>query len=422
MKTVAISYGTNIKQTTEETLNKLGGIEQFIQEEATIFIKPDMSLPLGHPVTIQPQVLGHLIKQCRQAGAKEIYIGFNPHNGTSSNQVFKLLGLDYYLQKLGGIPLSLESESYSNVTVSDPIIFQSLKIPEKLLHCDVFISLIAPRTDVFGPLALGIKNYLGLLNDEQKQQVLQSGSLVGLLDFYKICPPQLTIWDACSVGEGQGPFNQKAIPYNLILASNDLIAGDSIITHLMGFDPFQDVILKAVSDNQLGIIDPNKITILGEKIADHRKIIQKPMISSKNVSDAFNVIEGEPCLGCQIGLRYFLDFILRFVEKDLKEFGGFTCFMGKLPSTLTHSLKTGVILFGNCAISSNFQIEFNNRTQRKKYFFKFPGCPPYNLRTIEKFCLDFKEWLPSLEIIEEFVRKWTIGRQFQSRSTSTETK
>ncbi|NVM53967.1 MAG: DUF362 domain-containing protein [Candidatus Helarchaeota archaeon] len=414
MNQVAILHGTDVIKTLEATFNKIGGIKQYFREGLTVFIKPDLDLPLGHPVTIQSQILGYIIRSCRDLGAKEVYIGFNPFDGVSSKQVFKLLGLDYYLQKSGGTLLSLEDETYSNITISDPIYFKTLQIPDKLLQSDIFVSLVAPRTDVFGQLSLGLKNYFGLLNDEQKQQLLQSGSLIGLLDFFKIRPPQLTIWDALFVGEGQGPFNQKAIPYNLILASTDLLAGDSIMTHLMGIDPFKEELLKIASSNQLGIIDPNQIPILGEKLAAHQKIIQKPVISSKNVSEWFDVIEGEPCPGCQIGLRYFLDFLFRFIEKDIKEFGGFTCFIGKLPSDLTYSLKTGVILFGNCAIFSNLNLKFTSKIQKREYFFKFPGCPPLNLRSIENFCLDFKEWLPSLEIIEEFIRKWTIGRRLQS--------
>ena len=413
MASVAISHGINPIQNTEACISKLGGMPQFIREGSNVFIKPDLTLPLGPPVTVHPQVIGYIVKLCRDLGAKEVYIGFNPFDGISSKQVLKLLGLDFYLEKLGATILALENESYSSVEIEQPFFFKELYIPEKLIQSDVFISIVAPRTDVFGEFALGLKNYFDLLIDVQKQQLLQSGSLNGLLDFYINSPPQLTIWDAMTIGEGQGPFNQKAVPYNLILASADLLAGDNIVTHLMGIDPLQVELMNTANTNQLGTANLKDIAIIGEDLANYCKNLKVPTSSSKNISDSLDIIEGTPCPGCQICLRYTLDFLLRFIEKDLKEFGGISIFLGKFLNNLTYTIENGGILFGNCAISSNLQIKFANKVQKKKTLFKFPGCPPLNLRSLEKFCLDFRENLPSLEIIEEFIRKWTVGRSFK---------
>jgi len=411
MGCVAISYGLNLIQNIEECISKLGGISQFIPENSIVFIKPDLTLPLGPPVTVQPQALGHIVKLCRDMGAKEIYIGFNPFDGISSKQVLKLLGLNFYLEKLGASILTLEDEPYSSIQIENHIFFKELFVPEKLIRSDVFISIVAPRTDVFGEFALGLKNYFDLLLDTQKQELFKSGSLNGLLDFYKKYPPQLTIWDAMTIGEGQGPFNQKAVPYNLILASADLLAGDSILIKLMGYDPLQVEFMRSANTNQIETNNLEDITIVGENVANHCKNLKKATSSSRNISSSLDLIEERPCLSCQICLRYTLDFLYRFLEKDFKEFGGISIFLGKFLNKLTYTIKNIGILFGDCAISSNLQIQFAN--PKKKTLFKFPGCPPLNLRSLEKFCLDFKENLPFLEFIEEFIRRWTLGRVYK---------
>ncbi len=417
MRSVAISSGNNIKVMVERCLTNLGGLNQIIRPDQTVFIKPDLSLPLGPPITIHPQILGYIVKSCIDLGAKEVYIGFNPFDGISSDQLLTLLGLKYYLTELNATLLNLEQEKFISVEISDPIYFETLYVPEKLMKSDVLISLVAPRTDVFGEYALGVKNYFGLLNDEQKQQILRTGTINGLLDYFKIKPPQLTIWDAMIIGEGQGPFNQRAVPYNLILSSTDLIVGDSVIARLMGLNPLQSELFKLVVDRHLGTIESDHITIIGDELPNGNPI-QKATILTRDFSEQFEIIEGDTCPGCRICLQYLLDFLLRFIKKDLREFGGFSIFLGKLPSDIKYKLKTGVLIFGNCALSSNFHIEFKNKTQKKKQFFTFPGCPPLNLRLVEKFCLNFKEWLPSLEIIEEFVRNWTKGRRYISLTAS----
>jgi uncharacterized protein (DUF362 family) len=414
MTQMAISHGINAIENVEACISKLGEINQILRKDCTVFIKPDLTLPLGPPVTVHPQVLGTVVKLCQEKGAKKIYIGFNPFDGISSRQLLKLMGLDYYLEHLGATTLMLETEPYSSIEVETPLFFKSLSVPDKLRHSDVFISVVAPRTDVFGEFSLGLKNYFDLLLDSHKQQLLQSGSLIGLLDFYKKYPPHLTIWDAMTIGEGQGPFNLRVVPYNLILASRDLLAGDNIVTRLMGADPVQVDVLKTARANHLGPVDPKEILVIGENTENYCKKIELATRSSTKVSKWIEIIEGTPCVGCQICLRYFLDLLLRFIEKDLKEFGGFSVFLGKFQNYLTYNIKTAGILFGNCAIASNLHITFSNTGLKQNSIFKFPGCPPLNLRSIEKFCLEFKETLSSLEIVEEFIRKWTMGRPYKS--------
>ena len=84
MASVSISHGNEIIKTLEESLKHLGGIHQFVEENQTVFIKPDLSLPLGPPVTIHPRILGHIVRLCLDSGANEVSIGFNPFDGVSS--------------------------------------------------------------------------------------------------------------------------------------------------------------------------------------------------------------------------------------------------------------------------------------------------------------------------------------------------
>jgi len=411
---VSISYGNNPTQTLKDSLENLGGIHKFIHKNQTIFIKPDLTLPLGPPVTIQPQLLGYLVKLCLDAGAKKVYIGFNPFDGVSSKQLSKLLGLDYYLTALGGTLLNLEEEPFSKTTISNPIQFKTLYVPDKLLKSEIFISLVAPRADVYCGYALGLHNYFDLLNDNQKQELIQSGSSHGLLDYFKVKPPQLTVWDAFTVGEGQGPFNLRAVAYNLILSSPDLLAGDAIIRYLMGINLSRNDLLNTIDQSPSPLSDLSNYDIQGKNLHYYRKLIKLSKLSVEVPSEDFEVIEGKTCPGCQIFLTYWRDFLLRFIKKDLKEFGGFSCFVGEFPTDSEYELKNGIIFFGKCAISSNLPIYFRKKHQKKQYIFQFQGCPPISLRTLEHFCIKFKEWLPSLELVEEFIRKWTIERQFSS--------
>lgn len=412
MSKVAISSGTAVKNTFSRAIELIGGIREFVSEESTIFIKPDLTLPLTQPVSIQPLILGNIIKACWDAGAADIIIGFNPLDGVSSHQVLQLLGLDFYIQEFRASILNLETADYTPIAIDNSIFFETLQVPNKLIDSDIFISLIAPRTDVFDQLALGLRNYYDLLNDLQKQELLRTGSSKGLLDFYMMYPPHLSIWDAFYVGEGQSPFNQRAQPYNLVLASDDLLAGDFIMSQLMGFELSQIETLRIAEKKKIRGFDPHHIQLIGDPLPPHCRKLIPAIFSPSPPSEWVEIIIGEHCAGCQIALQYFLDFILRFIEKDLREFGGISCLIGATDLPLSHHFKKGLILFGKCALSSQLPQKLKRQMRNKIPIFTIPGCPPLSLRSIESFCIDFKEWLPSLELVEQFIRKWTRGRQF----------
>ncbi|MHA1263961.1 MAG: DUF362 domain-containing protein [Candidatus Helarchaeota archaeon] len=420
MSNIAIAHGPSILKNLKQVLNRLGGISRFIPSGSTVFIKPDITLPISQPVTIHPSILGYLLKACHKSGAKTIYIGFNPFDGVSSARVLQLLGIEHYIEDLGGTILTLETESYIPIEVEHPFFFTPLYVPEKLAQSDVFLSIIAPRTDVYDQVALGLRNYYDLLNDQQKHELLRSGSSIGLLDFYQTHPPTLSIWDAFYVGDGQGPFSLNSQPYHLILSSENLLAGDCIMAQMMGFELSQITILKTALEKKFYNLQQNDLNEFSRIATPHHRKCQPAIQSLQNTAEWFKVIEGNCCAGCKIALRYLLDFLSPFIAKDLKEFGGFSCFIGQNLQTNLRSLMKGVIFFGTCAIKSGINRAHHDGPFPRKYTFSFPGCPPLSLRTLESFCVDFKKWLPSLEIIEEFIRQWTGGRHYRSPSLNSD--
>jgi hypothetical protein len=81
-------------------------------------------------------------------------------------------------------------------------------------------------------------------------------------------PGVFSVMDGTVCGDGAGPRTMIPREQNIILASSDQVAIDSIAARLMGFNPLEIPYLKWSQDRGLGTADPSKIEIVGIDIED----------------------------------------------------------------------------------------------------------------------------------------------------------
>ncbi len=82
----------------------------------------------------------------------------------------------------------------------------------------------------------------------------------------------LNVIDGTVAGDGAGPRTMKPRILNLILASQDPVAVDSIAAKIMGFDPMKIPYLKTCHELGLGIADVEQIEIVGMNKKDVMKM------------------------------------------------------------------------------------------------------------------------------------------------------
>ena len=87
--------------------------------------------------------------------------------------------------------------------------------------------------------------------------------LVDLLTIQKeIHKGLFAVMDGCVCGNGAGPRTMKPFYGNLILASSDQVAIDSLAAHIMGFDPFEIDYLKKAHEKGLCNADVDQMDIV----------------------------------------------------------------------------------------------------------------------------------------------------------------
>jgi hypothetical protein len=80
----------------------------------------------------------------------------------------------------------------------------------------------------------------------------------------EIHPHRLVVMDGTFAGDGPGP--RCVVPYvkDLILASDDPVALDSVAARLMGMAPMSIRYLRLCHERGLGVADPAEISVVGE--------------------------------------------------------------------------------------------------------------------------------------------------------------
>jgi uncharacterized protein (DUF362 family) len=122
-----------------------------------------------------------------------------------------------------------------------------------------------------GGITCAMKNAFGGLLTKRRHFSHQHMSevLVDLLIIQKQIHPQiLSIVDGTVCGDGAGPRTMIPRIKNHILAGYDQVAVDTVVAHMLGFDPLKLPAIKLAHDEGLGCGDFDQIEIIGEDISE----------------------------------------------------------------------------------------------------------------------------------------------------------
>jgi len=83
--------------------------------------------------------------------------------------------------------------------------------------------------------------------------------------------PDLAVIDGFEGMEGNGPNDGTPVDHRICLAGTDWLATDRVGIELMGIDLAKVGYLTYCAQSNMGVADLNRIEIIGERIADHKK-------------------------------------------------------------------------------------------------------------------------------------------------------
>jgi uncharacterized protein (DUF362 family) len=144
-------------------------------------------------------------------------------------------------------------------------VLQNFLVHKAVAEADVIIAMPVMKTHLSTTVTLGMKTIFGVLPEKKKSKYHPKLDHV-LVDVVSALPPQLTIIDATTAMEGEGPFKGDPVELGVILAGNNVVSTDACGASVMGFDPSAIDHLRLASEKGLGTINVDDIDLKGESL------------------------------------------------------------------------------------------------------------------------------------------------------------
>jgi uncharacterized protein (DUF362 family) len=255
----------NIASAVEEAIDLLGGINTVTEGRNRIMLKPNL-VSDSPTATTKPAVV-KAVAQLMQKAGKEVLIGEGsaaayPFNANETEvfrtnrkdildkmqqHVFDALGYSEMARSLNIPLINLHSGDMVEVPLAQGYASKSVKINRSLTEIDLLCSIPMMKTHQLATVTLAMKNLIGLypgtvyysvrswLHD-RAAEAGSPGIAYEIIDMNNAVKTGLSVIDASSAMEGNGPSEGTLVDMGLIIAGTSPLAADMVGTLLMGFD------------------------------------------------------------------------------------------------------------------------------------------------------------------------------------------
>ncbi len=291
----------------EEAIDLLGGVETVARGRDRILLKPNL-VGDSPAYTTKPVVVRTLARLLQRSG-KDVLIGegsaaaggFNVRGGVTyrtrnreildgmQQHVFDALGYTDLATALRVPLVNLHSGEMAEVAVPNGLVFDRITLHRTLTDIDLLCSVPMMKTHVLATVTLGMKNLIGLypgtvyysvrawLHD--RAATAQSpGIAFETIDMVRASKLGLTVIDASTAMEGDGPTGGTLVPMNLIIAGMNPLATDIVAADLMGIGVREVPMLAWGHRAGLGPASVGDIEVRGVELDAVRRPFRKPNV------------------------------------------------------------------------------------------------------------------------------------------------
>ncbi len=258
-----------LRQALAAVLAPFGGLD-WVQPGMLIAVKINL-LAAKKPdkaATTHPGVVKALCDMLTQRGA-QVVVGDSPGGLYTSAFVapfYSACGMG----QLTGPGVSL-NQDFSEEDVKNPQgrLLKSFRCTSYLLHADAIINVCKLKTHALMAYTGGVKNMFGAIPGMKKSELHYQFPTTDafanmLVDLYERMQPRLTIADAVTVMEGNGPAMGTPRHMGALLAAENGHCLDLLGAHLMGLTPKDVPTLQAAVERKLVPSSVDGLTVDGD--------------------------------------------------------------------------------------------------------------------------------------------------------------
>jgi uncharacterized protein (DUF362 family) len=299
--------GGNIRGAVEEAITLIGGIDEVTKGCDSIMLKPNLVAP-DVQYTTKPEVVKAVAMLMMKAG-KKVCIGEGSAAAESFNfigneqfitrkkdildgmqqYVFDKLGYTELAKSLGIRIINLHSGDIVNVPVKNGYLGASLRLHREAAGSDLICSIPMMKTHVLATVTLAMKNLIGLypgteyyaMRSKLHDMAAEKGSpgvAYEIMDINRAVKTGLSIIDASTAMEGNGPSAGTLVDMGLIIAGTTPLATDLVGAALMGFQDGEIPLFNIAHKSGMLPGDLRDIEVRGVPVAEAARQFVRPQV------------------------------------------------------------------------------------------------------------------------------------------------
>ncbi len=258
----------------------------------TVVLKPNMvECPINAPITTRPEVLRAAAQVVDYLGARKIIIAEGPGHMRDTEQILATTGIGQICKEMGLPFIDLNLDDSVEVPIEHSFAnVDHFILPKTIVEADAVVSVPKMKTHHWVGMTCAMKNLFGLFPGRKygfpKNFLHFAGIPHCILDINRLVPTRLSIVDAITAMEGDGPINGTAKEMGLIIAGSDPAAVDAVCARIMGYD-LSELDYIRVAGQVIGNVDPSEIKIVGANIKDVVSDFKRPVtyLKDRKLSD-----------------------------------------------------------------------------------------------------------------------------------------
>jgi uncharacterized protein (DUF362 family)/Pyruvate/2-oxoacid:ferredoxin oxidoreductase delta subunit len=253
----------------KEAVDLVGGMSAFVSPGERVLLKPNLLSPKAPETAAltHPTVLEAVIRLVKEAGATPL-VGDSP----AYSAVMSCLKKGELLPVLEehGVEL-LPFEASTEIRNPDGA-FKVFEVAADALNVDKIINLPKLKTHGQMVMTMAVKNMFGIVVGGRKSQWhLRVGDKPSqfarmIVDLHYLVEPVLSIMDAVTAMEGNGPGSGSPVDLGVLIAGADASAVDTVACRIVGLDPMLLYTLAEAKKAGMGVTSLKDIQVMGEKI------------------------------------------------------------------------------------------------------------------------------------------------------------
>ena len=276
----------HVRQSVRAALEPLGGIGAFVCPGDRVLLKPNL-LMRRRPekaTTTHPAVVQAVSELVVEAGGKPVIFdspgGYYYHSRATLDALYDTCGMKRAAEA-GGAELCYD-EAAVNAPCPGGRMLKGIETIQSVLDADKIINIPKLKTHMMMAFSGAVKNMFGIVPGRHKTEYHfrfkdENDFASALVDICLFARPVLSVMDAITGMEGQGPTNGRPRHIGLILAGAEPWAVDLAAVQVVGLDAKKVPILRECANRKLCGMAPDEGDICGERLQDVAiKGFQKP--------------------------------------------------------------------------------------------------------------------------------------------------